>query len=82
MPNWVKKSKDGLLTCILCASLVVQVGFVFICQNESCEKHSDEPMKQFTLGVYSPTQVVIGTASTSPSLSISPSASPSEEFMG
>ena len=47
MPSWIRINEKGLTTCALCACSVVQIGFIFICTNLTCEKHYDAPAEQY-----------------------------------
>ena len=71
MPNWVEKNVAGLLICVLCTSLVVQIGEYFSCTNHTCRKHDDEPVKTYPINQnLSGYDSSIGT--------VSPSAPPDE----
>ncbi len=46
MPNWIKRSIYCSLVCALCGSLVIQSLGIWLCLNNNCEKHDDEPIRQ------------------------------------
>ena len=83
VPEWVRQTRNGILTCLFCGSLVVQTLGDWKCTDPHCKKYKppDSPveMVETSLG-WSPRAFTGATTtsgtSVSPSVSISPSPSP------
>lgn len=46
MPSWTEKAVNGTLICLVCGSLVIQIGQYCSCTNIHCYKHDDIPVEQ------------------------------------
>lgn len=64
MPHWVNKGINGMLVCMFCGSLVVQIGQKWICTDVCCRQHDDIPVERSQgFGGWGNSEQVTSTAS-------------------